>query len=331
MLIILIITIGVLWYILKDHYKEILEAVINANWWWLLLALVLYAAYTIFDVLSFHNLTKLYNKGIPFSFQIYLGVIGRFFSGITPLATGGQPMQVYELHKKGVSVTNGSNIAIQAYMIFQVALMFMGTIAIIINKVFNLFADMPFLKQMTIIGFLINFGILLVLILISFSKSFNKNVIHSIINGLAKVKIVKYRDKQIKKWDKVCADYYHNAQVLLKNKMVLLKCFLFEVISLSFYYLTPLAIIYALGLQSSITWYAVLAASSYVFITGCYVPIPGATGGMEFGFSGMFSNFIVGYQLNALLVLWRFATYYIPVITGGIVFNFREKILKNEK
>jgi hypothetical protein len=329
LIIILTLTIGVLWYILKDHYQEIVDSVLNASFLWIIIAILLYALYTLFDVLNFHFLTKLYHKGVPLKFQIYLGIIGRFFSGITPLATGGQPMQVYELHKKGVSVTDGSNIAIQAYMIFQVALMFMGTVAIILNKALHLFADIPFLKQMTIIGFLINFGILAILLLISFSKTFNKKVICFFINLLAKIKIIKNKKTATKKWDKVCEQYHKNAKMLLNNKNVLFKCLLVEIISCLFYYLTPLALCYALGVRN-IAWYAAVAASSYVFITGCYVPIPGATGGMEYSFAGLFGNFVGGYKLNALLVLWRFITYYFPVIFGGLTFNIKSSLSQEE-
>ena len=54
---------------------------------------------------------------------------------------------------------------------------------------------------------------------------------------------------------------------------------------------------------------------------GCYVPIPGATGGMEFGFIGFFRNFITGNKLHALLIIWRFLTYYLPTILGSIIYN----------
>lgn len=64
-----------------------------------------------------------------------------------------------------------------------------------------------------------------------------------------------------------------------------------------------------------------LVAGEYIYIMGCYVPIPGATGGMELGLVGFFGNFISGPILSSLMVLWRFLTYYLPTIIGAIVFN----------
>ena len=78
---------------------------------------------------------------------------------------------------------------------------------------------------------------------------------------------------------------------------------------------------YSLGFGHNLTLINTIAAGSYIYIMGCYVPIPGATGGMEYGFMGFFGNFLSGGQLSALMVLWRFITYYLPTIIGAVVFN----------
>ena len=50
MAIIFIMTGVVLWYLLKDHYKEIVESVLTANVFWLIAALLLCFIYLVFDV-----------------------------------------------------------------------------------------------------------------------------------------------------------------------------------------------------------------------------------------------------------------------------------------
>ena len=321
MFIIFILTIFMLWYLLKDHYFEILGTFEDANYLYIGIAVLMYVVYLFFDVLVYYNITKLYKDGISIWYQMYIGIIGKFFSGITPLASGGQPMQVYELKKKGVSVSNGTNIAIQSYMVFQISLMILATIAIILNKTINLFEPVHILAELTTIGFIINFGILIILICISFSKNFNRVIVKLFINLLTRIRIVKNKEESLKKWNERCDEYYKNAQVLIHHKKVLIKSIIFEIISLLICYMIPFVLAYALGFGNNIAWYASLAASSYIFIMGCYVPIPGATGGMEFAFTGFFGNFVFGYQLSAFVVIWRFFTYYLPVIVGAILFN----------
>jgi len=129
--IILLITIVVLCYILKDDYETIISTLKQANLLWFIVTIVLYVIYFIFDQLSLHNIIKQYNKEFKFQFSMYLGIITKFFNGITPLATGGQPMEVYEMHKKGVEYKSGANIVIQNYIVFQIALVFWAIVSII--------------------------------------------------------------------------------------------------------------------------------------------------------------------------------------------------------
>ena len=106
-IIILFITILVLVYILKDDFNVIVNTLKQANLLWLMVSIILYLIYFVFDQLSLHNIIKQYNDKFKFQFSLYLGIITKFFNGITPLATGGQPMEVYEMHKKGISYSNG--------------------------------------------------------------------------------------------------------------------------------------------------------------------------------------------------------------------------------
>ena len=53
-----------------------------------------------------------------------------------------------------------------------------------------------------------------------------------------------------------------------------------------------------------------------------FVPIPGASGGMEYGFIALFSYYVLDVKLGAVMLIWRFLTYYLLVIFGGILFAF---------
>ena len=70
--IILVITILVLVYILKDNFIPIVETLKQANLLWLFVTLVLFVLYFIFDQLSLHNIIKQYSKDFKFQFSLYL-------------------------------------------------------------------------------------------------------------------------------------------------------------------------------------------------------------------------------------------------------------------
>ena len=252
MFIIFCLTIFMLWFLLKDHYEEIMGVIANANYLYIGIAVAMYFIYLFLDILMFDKITRIYTDKLSIGFQYYLGLIGKFFSGITPLASGGQPMQVYEMKKKGVSVSNGTNIAIQAYMVFQVSLMILATIAIILNKAIGLFEPDPVLASLTVIGFIINFGLLIVLLCVSFSKNFNRVIVKFFINLLNKLHLIKDKKASLTKWNKRCDEYYENAQVLMNHKEVLIKGILIEIAALLVYYMIPLVLAYALGFGSKV-------------------------------------------------------------------------------
>ena len=320
-IILIILTIGVLYYLIKDNYQDILNSIVHANIIFLFVALFLYIIYTILQAIPFYNFSKMHNYNVKFPFYIYLIVATNFFNGITPLATGGQPLQVYAMHKKEISTVDASNIVIENFIIFQFSAVLFGLISLIINSIFHLFKVNPILNNLTIIGFILNFLLLIFVIAVSFNKSFIQNVINFFLNIFNKLKLVKDFNKSKEKWQKTCNEFYENFQILIKNKSILIKNVLVLLVAFFFYYSIPLAIIYALGIQTNINLVITIIISSYVFLASSYLPVPGATGGMEYAFLGYFSNYIVGYKLKSLLIIWRFITYYLPLVIGGIAFN----------
>ena len=70
-----------------------------------------------------------------------------------------------------------------------------------------------------------------------------------------------------------------------------------------------------------LTIYEVVVSSAFILIIGNFVPIPGGSGGIEYGFIQFFGNFIQGSVLSASLLVWRFITYYLGMILGAISIN----------
>ena len=63
-----------------------------------------------------------------------------------------------------------------------------------------------------------------------------------------------------------------------------------------------------------------VAAQSFVTMVSAFVPLPGASGAQELGFSMFFkSYFASGDILYTAVLVWRFFTYYIIVLLGALV------------
>ena len=92
-------------------------------------------------------------------------------------------------------------------------------------------------------------------------------------------------------------------------------------------YVMPYFVMLALSknIPAGVTPLKVICASAYVLIMGSFVPIPGASGGIEFGYFKFFGNFVAGSLLKASLLIWRTISYYLPMIVGGILFSTNTK------
>ena len=89
-----------------------------------------------------------------------------------------------------------------------------------------------------------------------------------------------------------------------------------EFVALAFLYLVPFALLK--GINVSINPLQTIITMSYVMLIGSFIPLPGGTGGLEYSFVSFFSNFLTGGRLNAIMLVWRFITYYLGMILGAI-------------
>ena len=155
-IILLIITLIVLVCILKDDFPSIVETLKNANFFWIGIALLCFFVAIAFEARAYQEIIQGYEYSYRFKQAYKMLLITKFFNGITPFSSGGQPMQIYMLKKDGVRITKATNIIIQNFIIYQAALVTFGLIAIIINYYLSLFTDVTILKKLVTLGFFIN-------------------------------------------------------------------------------------------------------------------------------------------------------------------------------
>ena len=87
-------------------------------------------------------------------------------------------------------------------------------------------------------------------------------------------------------------------------------------IALACLYLVPFALI--MGLGETINPFIAVVTSAYVMLIGSFVPIPGGSGGLEYGFVKFFGIFVVGAKLSSIMIVWRLLTYYLGMFLGAL-------------
>ncbi|MBE6147267.1 MAG: flippase-like domain-containing protein [Firmicutes bacterium] len=327
--ILLILTILILFAVMKDDFNSILDSLLTANVFFLILALLCQLSAIFFEAIAYKKVVNGYQKDYSFEKALKMQFMTKFFNGITPFSTGGQPMQIYVLKKEGFRLTKATNIIMQNFIIYQAALVLYGLLALGINAKFHLFKDVPVLKELIALGFLMNTLVMIGLIIVSFSSKFNHAIIDKSIHLLGKWKLIKNPEQTKEKWSERIDDFHEGTMYLKENKRMGLEAFIFNFLYLTFNYLMPYFVILALG-SNAVTPLNAIVSSAYILIIGSFVPIPGASGGIEFGYLMFFGTFITGGILKASLLIWRFISYYLLMIIGAIAFNIKGSVKKCE-
>lgn len=319
----LLITIIVLYVVLKDDFNGIVKVLYSVNIKYIIIALIFY--FLSVSIKGFANYLIINDKDkIDLKEAIKHNMIAHFFNGVTPFSTGGQPMEIYMNTEHNIPVAKATNQTIQSFIFYQIALVICGTFAVIYNFTFHLFPKVKLLQHLVLLGFIINIIVAVVLLLISSSKGVTTKISDLVIKSLKFFK-VKCNEKEIhKKFD----DYYEGFQELKKRKYLTIVGISLNIASLLCLYIVPLLVLYGMGDFTSLTVVDTITAAAYVYVIGAFVPIPGASGGIEYGFTQFYGNFLDVKTTFAVLIVWRFITYYLGIIIGGLLFSLEKKVKK---
>lgn len=321
-----LLTTLVLYFLLKDDFSNIISEILSANIFLLVIAFLFSMLYWFFKSIVLYNFTRKFNNNYSFRSAFRTQAVTQFFNAVTPFSSGGQPFQIYSLKKNGLTISNATNVTIEEFVVYQIALVFLGILAILGNHIFNIFPYDGVLSKLVLLGFSINTLVIIILFIIAFGKKSNQFLIKIAINILTFFKIVKDRDKVLENWSNYINNFHAGAKILIANKRDFALNILYSFLGLICLYVIPLWVLFSMGDFTSFNALQAIIASAYVMLIGSFVPLPGGTGGIEYGFIKFFGVFIISdSKLRALMLLWRFITFYMGIIVGGIALNIKER------
>ena len=318
----LIVSTIVLVIVLHDDMKSIITAFQNIDYKYIIIAVLFY--FLSIAIKGYVNYLIVNDKEkISIKEAIKHNFIAQFFNGVTPFSTGGQPMEIYMLTEHNISATKATNLTIQSFIFYQLALVICGIIAVGYNFYFHIFPKVIFLEHLVLLGFIIN---VLVVIILLFSSS--KKVVKTMYNIILKVASIFKIKTNEDKLNSIFKEFSAGMSILKKRKNLAIIGILLNIISLVCLYIIPLFVFFSLGDFHSLSIIDTLTASAYVYLIGSFVPIPGASGGIEYGFTQFYGNFIGLEVISASLLIWRFITYYLGMIIGALLFSLEKKVKK---
>lgn len=315
---ILTVTVIAMYFALRDNFKEIMHALGQINFFSLLAILAWGLTINVVIGVGLMFLGRRYQKHYSLQDGIIVAFVGTFFAGITPSSTGGQFGQVYVLKKQGINMSDGVSLLWADFIIYQTTMMIYVTVLFILR--FSHYVNLNAWFWIVFGGYLINIVVIVGLYTIALFPNLYIKLCRWTVNVLGKMHLIKDPEHKMKQWVAKMTSFTGEVKLLSQDKRLIIQLMLVNFVRLTLYYALPYAVALALGIRLNFGQFVdTLALSSFVTMANCFVPLPGASGGTEVFFTMLFSG-LFGPLTGAVLLLWRFSSYYLPVIAGALVF-----------
>lgn len=220
------------------QFDQVIHAFEEARISWIAVMGIVMFSYYLFDALSLWYFGLAYKKDYSFKQSFINAISGTFFNGITPFASGGQFAQVYIFNKQGIPPTNSASILLMCFICYQSVLV-LYTGIVLLFKYQYFVEDQPAVFSLAILGFLINFVVILGLFGGAKSKKLQNFLTHNVLRFLSKIHIVKDYESTCVKIEQYLADFREQLNFLQRNKPVLVKSCLCNFMKLTIIYSMP--------------------------------------------------------------------------------------------
>lgn len=304
--------------------SEIGRAIMNMSFWYLVPAIALAVffvsaeGFMIWYLLRSMKAQKDGYKASSLPRCIQYSFIGFFYSGITPSATGGQPVQLYYMNKDGNRGSDSTVVLMTVAVAYKFILVIMG-LGILLFWLNPLRQELGNYFLLYLLGLALNV-ILVILILgvMLFPKVILKAAL--LFEGLfIRLKIWKPSDKREEKIN-AFIDSYQQAVAWLKGHKGSLLVVLFVTFlqRCSVFVLTYMVYL-GFGLEGSSAMKVILLQAA-VYIAVDMLPLPGAQGITELMYQTVFVHVFTGaYLIPSMLVSRGINFYFLLIVSLGIV------------
>jgi hypothetical protein len=295
---------------------EIKGVIKSTNKAFIILGLISMFLYIFGEAVNLKMLLKTLGYRVNLGKAVKYALVGFFYSSITPSASGGQPMQVYYMHKDDISVAHSSLALMVELCIFEVVSIIYLVIGFL--KHFNYLTEtLNSIGILFCIGITLNFIVAVFLILVIFSKKAS-NTIFSVLKKIIRLFKLKNENSILDNLDKEKENYLKGSSFLKKNKSLFLKMFIVTFMQFSFHYMIPYFTYRSLGLNS-MDIFSMITLNAVMFSSISSLPIPGSVGASEGAFILLYKPIFGINLIDGAMILYRFISFYFFVIFSGIM------------
>lgn len=323
--IVLTILVIVLIGALDPNFEGMLVALESLNTTWLFVSIGVLFMYWITDAWLIQHISSYMYGHYSIVKSLKIGLIGLYYGALTPSATGGQPMQVVYMRRDNIGTGTATGIIGVKLIVYQASLCAISLFFLLLSGS-RYYFEYNNVFWFTIIGFLVNVALIIIISLSLFNRTFIDKLGFGIIKLLYKLKLIKSEEKinSLKStFTNTMNEFHESMSYIMKHKLKVFISFLISIINLLFLFAIPYCIYRAMGFNEH-TLYMLLSLQTFLYLAVSFIPTPGSSGASEGGFYLFYGKIFPGENLFAAMLLWRFLTYYAILFVGSAIVLIEE-------
>ena len=244
--------------------------------------------------------------------------IGFFFSGLTPSATGGQPMQLYYMKRDGNALSASSVVLMTVAVIYKLVLVLIGIAALVFwQKPLRVYLEEYF--PLFLLGLALNTLLVAILLAVMLAPATMKRIISGIEGLLVRMRILPESGTRQEKTAQFIDGYQGAVRFLLAHKGKVLAVCLFTFVQRASVFVLTWIIYLGFSLEGK-DGLTIMLLQASVYIAVDMLPVPGAQGITEVMYRGVFGGIFTGeYLMPSLYVTRGINFYFVLVVSLAVV------------
>lgn len=310
----ILVIIGILIFTTEE---KTLNALLKLNILTVIYAILLNILSWIFSALRYMSLINSVEKKLTFIEALQLHLSYYFAAGITPTSAGGEPLEIYLLSKKNITIGQVTALSLLRYTL---NILTFATVTPIILYFYSFLFPNKIIKDLIRYSSLLLAFIVGIFLISLYKPRPVKKVIAKFLLKISHFPFLKniHPYKIIRIVYKTVDDFHKTLWSFMKDKkIVLLKFSILNILSWLTYFLIAPLILKGFGLK--IYLFNLILIQIPIFFLLFYVPTPGGSGASELLFSLVFAPYVPKYILGIFIIIWRLLTHYFTLIIGGFV------------
>lgn len=298
-----------------EDLKAMMEAIRSANKWWLLPGIALVAFFIWGESIIIWYMMHSYGIRMKKRTCFLFSSVGFFFSCITPSASGGQPMQVYYMKKKDVSIPVAAVVLMIITITYKLVLVVIGIGILVFGR--NLLHQYLIgILPVFYLGLGLNVFCVTFMTILVFHPVLAKSFLEKGLKLLEKFHIFQRKQSRWKQLEESMSVYHDTAEYLKMHPRVI-----GNVIAITFVQrMAMFAVtwfVYRAFALNDVGFWTILFLQAVISVSVDMLPLPGGMGISETLFLTIFQP-IFGTLLLPGMVLSRGLGYYGELLSSAV-------------